>query len=241
MSRTDFNLTIRLLTIQVGMPRTLGSPGAQGMMDRMWTTGFFKESICGPVEVLSTRIQGDGQADLKNHGGMDKAVCCYPKDHWPFWEEELGFTLPHGAFGENFTLSGCGEEDICIGDILTCGSAIFQVSQPRQPCWKLARRWSIPDLAARVERTGKTGWYFRVLQQGMVAPDSDLVLTDRPYPGFTVAHANEIMHQRKQDWIAAQDLASCSLLSESWRKTLANRVQQRMDASPQDRLSGEDN
>lgn len=232
-------LTIRLLSIQVGMPRTYGTHDAKDVNDRMWTTGFFKEPVSGCVKVSMTNLAGDGQADLKNHGGVDKAVCCYSKDHWSYWENDLGLQLPNGAFGENFTVSGCDEEEVCIGDVFECGSAMFQLSQPRQPCWKLARRWRIKELAAKVERTGKTGWYFRVLQEGVVESDSELVLTKRPCPEFTVASANEIMHKRKQDWHAAERLASCFLLSESWRKTLATRARKKEVASSAARLTGE--
>jgi len=230
---------MKLLSIQVGIPRTLGTPDAEDLNDRMWTTGFFKEPVSGPVEVSITNLHGDGQADPVNHGGVDKAVCCYSKDHWPFWENDLGFHLPHGAFGENFTVSNGNENEVCIGDIFNCGTAIFQLSQPRQPCWKLSRRWMIRDLAARVEETGRTGWYFRVLQAGVVESNSELVLTQRPYPGFTVAHANEIMHKRRQDWNAADRLSSCPLLSESWKNTLAARVRRREVAGSEVRLDGE--
>jgi len=231
-------LNIKLLSIQVGTPKTLGTPDAEDLHDKLWTTGFFKEPVSGPVQVSVTNLAGDAQADLKNHGGVDKAVCCYPKDHWPYWESDLGFKLPQGAFGENFTISGCEEKDVCIGDIFQCGTAMFQLSQPRQPCWKLARRWRIKDLAARVGRTGKTGWYFRVLQEGVVESDSELVLIQRPCPVFTVAYANEIMHKRRADWNAAAGLASCSLLSESWKNTLATRASKREIASSNARLSG---
>jgi MOSC domain-containing protein YiiM len=232
-------LKMSLLSIQVGLPRTLGSSNSLDINDRMWTTGFFKEAIHGPVEVSKFNLHGDGQADLEHHGGVDKAVCCYPHVHWPFWESDLGFPLPLGAFGENFTVSDCDETDVCIGDIFTCGTAIFQLSQPRQPCWKLARRWRIKDLAARVEQTGRTGWYFRVLQEGVVEPASEMILVERLCPEFTVARANEVMHKCKKDWNAAARLASCSLLSESWKRTLSYRARLQEVASSEIRLSGE--
>lgn len=207
---------MRLLSIQVSQPMVLGDTA-----DRQWTTGFLKAVVEGPVNVGRTNLVGDGQADLKNHGGPDKAICVYPRDHSEYWQADLGLQLPHGAFGENFTTLGLTESEVCIGDIFTCGTAMVQVSQPRQPCWKLARRWQIKDLAARVEKTGRTGWYFRVLSEGTVQAPADVALIQRPYPQWTIAAANTVMRSRSTDAQAARALASCPALSASWQATLA--------------------
>ena len=144
-------------------------------------------------------LQGDGQADLVHHGGVDKAVCAYSAEHWPYWQTILPpDQLRGGAFGENFTLEQLTETDVCIGDVFSIGTAVVQISQPRQPCWKLARRWHIQDLAVRVEHTGFTGWYFRVLQEGKVNTHAHLQLLDRPCPEWTVATANRIMHHERE-------------------------------------------
>src|SRR5690606_18685860 len=108
--------------------------------DRPWTTGFFKEPTLGPVWLGRTNLEGDGQADLVHHGGPDKAVLAYSADHYAAWREVLNNpALPFGAFGENFTIEGLKEADVCIGDTWKVGDeATIQLSQPRQPCWKLA-------------------------------------------------------------------------------------------------------
>ncbi|MGH2369464.1 MAG: MOSC domain-containing protein, partial [Chloroflexota bacterium] len=162
--------TPRLLSIQVGQPQTLGAEGARNPMDRRWTSGIFKQPVAGPVRLGWTNLELDAQADLSVHGGPDKAVCVYAADHYAYWRTNLRRAdLPYGAFGENFTVAGMDETEVCIGDVFAVGQAQVQVSQPRQPCWKLARRWRVRDLAARVERMGYTGWYFRVLAEGIVA------------------------------------------------------------------------
>src|SRR5688572_910438 len=123
------------------MPRTHGRAGADDPMDKEWTTGFYKEPVAGAVWLGATNLVGDGQADLVNHGGRDKAVNVYPADHFWNWETELGIpNLSGGAFGENFTTVRALETDVCIGDVYEIGGAVVQISQPRQPCWKLARR-----------------------------------------------------------------------------------------------------
>jgi MOSC domain-containing protein YiiM len=229
---------MKLLSIQVGLPRTIGLAGAPDLMDREWTSGFFKEPVGGPVEVTPTGLVGDGQADLKNHGGPDKAINVYPADHFAIWRAELGVVFPTGGFGENFTTSGALESEVCIGDVFEVGGVTVQITQPRQPCWKLARRWRIHALAARVEQTGRTGWYFRVLRTGRIEAPAEFVLIERPHPQWTVAEANAIMHHRKNDWADAAALASCAALSESWKSSLAQRATARAVTSSAARLQG---
>ena len=216
------NTGIKLLSLQVGLPKTLGIPNASDTMDQEWTTGFFKESVSGPVWAGITNLAGDGQADLRVHGGTDKAINVYPFEHYAFWLADLDYKkLPNGAFGEDFTVAGLLETEICIGDIFEVGGALVQISQPRQPCWKLSRRWRVQDLVARVVRTGKTGWYFRVLREGNVQAGAALVLVERPYPEWTVAIANHIMLHRKENYVAAHALAECPALSGSWKAALS--------------------
>ena len=177
---------------------------------------MFKRSTPGQIRLGRHNLAGDGQADLVHHGGVDKAVCAYPSEHWLYWR---GILPPHrltgGAFGENFTLEGLTEADVCIGDVFSVGTAVVQISQPRQPCWKLARRWQIKDLAVQVERTGFTGWYFRVLQEGTVEAKDRLRLIDRPCPEWTVAAANRTMHHERDNRTAAERLSPVAAITLS--------------------------
>lgn len=229
-----------LASIQVSLPRSFGQEGAADPMDRPWTTGFFKEPVLGPVRLGLTNLEGDGQADRLHHGGPDKAVLAYSAEHYPLWRQSLNQpALPFGAFGENFTVTGLTEADVCIGDTWLVGDeVVVQVSQPRQPCWKLARRWRIKSLALDVQQTGRTGWYFRVLSEGAVTAGMRLVLHDRPHPDWTVARANQVMHLEKRNIAAAQELAAIPLLSENWQATLSRRAT-KQESDPQKRLIGE--
>jgi MOSC domain-containing protein YiiM len=212
-----------LVSIQVGKPAVRGVPGSEDPQEQPWTSGIVKGEIAGPVWLGRTNLAGDGQADLVNHGGPDKAVLSYAAAHYSGWRQELARPdLPHGAFGENFTIDGQSEAEVCIGDIYSIGGDVMvQVSQPRIPCWKLARRWRLKELTALVERTGRTGWYLRVFREGEVRPGLAVTLVERPCPEWTVAHASRVMRTRIQDRVAAGALAACELLAEGWRTRLA--------------------
>jgi MOSC domain-containing protein YiiM len=231
--------TPTLLSIQVGMPREFGGEEADDPMESPWSTGSYKEPVAGPVYLRRTNLDGDGQADLTVHGGPDKAVCCYPAGHYPGWQRDLNLPeFSHGAFGENFTLRGMTEADVCIGDVWQVGGATVEVSQPRQPCWKLARRWKINDLTRRVQKSGLTGWYFRVLTEGLVAPGLPLTLVARPSPAWTIERANRVMAVDKKDRALAAELAAVPGLSESWKAAMRKRAASGIEAETGARLDG---
>lgn len=230
---------VELISLNVGLPRTVGQPDATDPQKKAWTTGFLKEPVVGPVWLGRTNLVGDGQADLQNHGGAEKAVNAYPIEHYAYWRADLSFAeLPFAAFGENFTTAGALEADVCIGDVFQVGDAQVQISQPRQPCWKLARRWRVKDLALRVQQTGRTGWYFRVLNEGFVKVGDRIQLLERPHPEWSVAAANEVMHPRRDDAAAARSLAACPALSASWRRSLSRRAAAGAAGSTAARLGG---
>lgn len=215
-----------LKKIFVGLPRTVGRKEAENPMEREWESGIFKEPVKGSVWLGTTNLAGDGQADLKHHGGPEKAVFAYPIEHYAYWQQELGpYQISPGGMGENFLLENLTEEMLAIGDTFQIGEAIVQVSQPRQPCWKPARRFKVKNLALLLQNTGRTGWYFRVLKEGNVEEGQTFTLVDRLFPQWTIQRCNEIMHVEKQNLELASKLAQCDLLAPNWRTTLNNRIE----------------
>jgi MOSC domain-containing protein YiiM len=185
-----------LVSIQVGMPKAHVDERREGRVNRVWTSGIFKQPVEGSIWLSRTNLAGDGQADLSVHGGPDKAVYAYPAAHYPFWRAELPeFEWSFGAFGENFTITGLTEESVCIDDVYVVGEARLQVSQPRQPCWKLARRLQIRDIGVRMMLTGYSGWYLRVLNESFVQAGLPVILEERPYPDWTIARVNRQLLQ----------------------------------------------
>lgn len=205
-----------LLSIQVGLPKLVEPASHSGHSP--WRTAFFKEPVLGPVWVGRLGLEGDDHADMKNHGGVEKAVLVYPALHYPKWRSELALgDLKFGGFAENFTVSGLNEATVCIGDLFKVGGAFIQVSQPRPPCWKLSRRWQINDLAERVQLTGRSGWYCRVFREGYVEPGQPIVLLERPFPQWTVSSINDILYGRCNDLDMAAQAAQCQYLSAEYR------------------------
>lgn len=207
--------TPTLLAIQVGKP---AEQGADSISDKPWQSGIFKATVSGRVWLDMENLAGDGQDDLKNHGGAFRAVLAYSADHYPKWREGLGVDLQYGAFGENFTVSGVDETSICLGDVIAVGDVRLQVAQPRLPCWKLARRNGFKDLADRVDKTNRGGWYHRVLQTGYVEAGDAYAILERPYPDFSIARVVDLIHEREVNVEAWRKLGSLEVLTPRWRQ-----------------------
>lgn len=214
----------RLVSIQVGKPQEL-EPIAGDTSRQPWRTAFFKRPVEGPVWAGPEGLEGNAVADTRVHGGPDKAVCVYSAEHWPYWRERLGEPdLGGAAFGENFSVAALAEPGVCLGDRWRVGDARFEVSQPRRPCWKLARRWREKRLTLWVQETGYTGWYLRVIEEGAVTPGDAIDLVERPLPEWTIARANEVMYDPDEDPQRAAELAAVGPLAESWKRELMKRV-----------------
>ena len=214
-----------LVSIQVGEPRSYTTPPRFSKRPAPWSSSFIKHAIEGPVRLGAENLDGDRQADLSAHGGRDKAVNVYPAEHYPHWiaEGAVAEFIP-GTFGENFTVRGLLESELCIGDRFRIGEAAVEVSQPRQPCWKLAHFLRQADMVKRVIAAGRTGWYFRVLEAGAVCAGDAIALLDRPFPRWTLAEANRLMHRDPNDLAAVEALASCPALSQSWVNSFNRRL-----------------
>ncbi len=181
-----------------------------------------KSPAGGPVMAGPLGLAGDEQADLSVHGGVDKAIHHYPHDHYPAWSQELGahpLLAAPGGFGENVTTTGLTEDQVCIGDRFRLGTALVEVSQGRQPCWKIDHRFQLKGVTARVIETGRSGWYYRVLEPGQVAAGDTLELADRPHPEWTVARVFRLLigggHKAEPD--ALPTLAALPPLATSWQ------------------------
>lgn len=169
-------------------------------------------------------LDGDRQADSRVHGGPERAVLLYGAGRYALWAAELGRPLELGAFGENLTVDGFDEDTACLGDVYRVGEAAVQLSEVRGPCYKVQYRTGVPDLIDRINATGRSGVYARVIEEGRLRAGDGIELLDRPNPGWTAARAGRAYEQRKRDPEAARPLLDLAGLSVNWRARLERQV-----------------
>jgi MOSC domain-containing protein YiiM len=190
-----------------------------------------KLPVVDAVAVGAMGLAGDEQADRTVHGGIDKAIHHYPADHYDWWRGYLGdaplLDAP-GAFGENISTAGLDEDSVFLGDRFRLGTALVEVSQARQPCWKLDHRFGTKGVMAQVVKTRRTGWYYRVLEPGVVGAGDDLALVERPYPDWPLASLFGLLiggeaKDRPADLRALRDVP---ILAETWKVRRAKLAEQ---------------
>ncbi|MFD0865981.1 MOSC domain-containing protein [Tessaracoccus lubricantis] len=212
----------RIAAVRVGRVQTHLWEG------REVSSGAVKHAIDGPVHLGPLGFDGDEQADTAVHGGPEKAALLYAAHHYPRWHAERSLAMPDGGFFENLTLAdvdgaGPDETTVVLGETWRIGGAVVQVSQPRSPCWKLAKRWGIPSLVLDVQETGWSGWYVRVLEPGAVAAGDAVELLERPDEP-TVAEVARVMNRDKRDLDGARRLLASQQLPQRWRQKLEKRL-----------------
>lgn len=207
-------MSATVLSIQVGLPKEFLHQGKADNAETTWSSGIYKDTIEGPLFVDSEGVAGDGQADLKHHGGPDRRLLIFSKGHYPYFEEFIGKEIPHGGFGENLTVDNFNEDEVCIGDTYRIGGAVIEVSQPRLPCFKLGRRLDAPEIVSEVLDQRKGGIYARILEPGEIHSGDSIELISRPHPGWTIKHAMDVFlakgHPRKAE------LGQLTQLSQLW-------------------------
>jgi len=202
----------RLASVQTGRVAPLGPQGVP--------SGFVKLSRAGDVRVGALGLEGDEQADLIAHGGPEKAVYGYASSHYPAWRADFPAIADHfgaGAMGENLTIDGLDEAALCVGDIHAIGSARLQVCQPRQPCFKFSLRHGEKRLPKAMVRTGRSGWYYRVLVEGAIRAGDAITLHERPNPDFAFARLVKIVYHGGATQAELARMTTMPGLASQWR------------------------
>ncbi len=212
--------TARLISVNVGEPRELL------WMGRTVKTGIFKDAIRGRVAVRRLNLNGDKQADLSVHGGLDKAVYLYPAEHYVYWQEEYpGMQLPWGMFGENLTTEGMLEDEVSIGDQFRVGSVELMVTQPRLPCYKLGIRFGRDDIIKRFMAAGRPGFYLRVLQEGEVGAGDTIERISRDNGEVTVSDVFRLIGKDRDDTETLRRAVQVKTLPDSLRSHFLNNLE----------------
>lgn len=210
---------MKLLSVNIAQPRDIEYEG------KTVSTGIFKEPVSGPVMLNKEGLEGDGQADLSVHGGIDKAAYAYPIEHYAYWAEHLDRDdFIHGQFGETLTIEGLLEQDVAIGDQLRIGSALLEVSQPRTPCFKLGIKMGRKDFVRTFQDSGRVGFYLRILETGPVTAGDTIEMTFQHEPRYTVQELWRWSHLERDNRVAAETAINLAPLAEVWKEKFAKRL-----------------
>lgn len=213
-------MELRLLSVNVGLPRDIGIFQGERVL-----SAIAKQSVDTPsIFVGRTNLAGDAQAALSVHGGPDKAVYCYPADHWPWWEKEKGLACRPGTFGENLTIEGADETIVAIGDRFHWGDAILEVSEPRAPCYKFAMHTKRPEAPSLMTVSGRCGWYCRVIREGQAPVSHGVLVRAAPGGGPSVRDAFFAALDPRADAAIRARVASAPALAASWRSAVERRL-----------------
>jgi MOSC domain-containing protein YiiM len=214
---------MRILSVNVGLPREVTWQG------KLVTTGIFKERVKAPVMLRTLNLDGDQQADLTVHGGVDKAVYVYPSEHYGYWRAELpGVDLSWGMFGENFTTKGLFEETVYIGDRFRIGDAQMVVTEPRMPCYKLGIKFGRADIIKRFLASRRTGFYFAVAREGMVSAGDAVEFIGRDQREISVADITRLYAFEKNDLKELRRAIGVEALPESWKGYFQHRLEKQL-------------
>ena len=207
---------MRLLAVSVGQPQTIGARESGPVQ-----SGIRKTAIAGPVSVGPLGLTGDGQADLVNHGGVDKAVYAYDRGDAVFWEDRLGRAFPAGAFGENLTVEGRPSDIVRVGDRYRIGTALLEVTQPRVPCYKLGIHMGDPGFPAAFARALRVGYYLRVLEPGTLAAGDPIAIDRRAETVLSIADLIALYLNGRTDRAGLTAALALPELSAAWREELS--------------------
>ena len=209
---------MRVVSVNVGLPREVEWKGITV------STGIFKEPVAGAVMMRRNNLDGDRQADLTVHGGPNKAVYGYASEHYPYWRKQYPqMELPWGVFGENLTTEGVSEDSLHIGDTVRVGSALLKVVQPRQPCYKLQIRFGRDDIIQRFLVSGRSGFYFSIVEEGEVEAGSAIEVLSRDENQITIADINRLYLGVEANPELLQRALRVPVLPEGLRGSLVKR------------------
>jgi MOSC domain-containing protein YiiM len=204
---------MHLSSVNVGLPREIVWEG------QPVKTGIFKQPVSDPVRVLAKQLEGDGQADLRVHGGPDKSVYAYALEHYDYWRDIVPPNqLTDAAFGENLTTTGLLETQVCIGDVFRMGTAVLMAVQPRMPCYKLGIRLDDARMVKQFVHARRSGIYFRVLEQGVLQAGDAITLLEPAAHAVTIQQVVDNFWLPNKDAAQVQDILAVPVLPAFWQR-----------------------
>lgn len=219
-----------VLSVQVGRAKTYGDAQSKDFLEKEWESASFKEVSETPLYVSFNGLAGDEVADKMHHGGMDKAIFANSYENYAHWASFLGVGhLPFGALAENLTMTGLHESNVMLGEIHQIGTVLLQVSQPRKPCWKISRRWNHKAFTNEIFTSGLTGWYYKVLQEGIISAGNEVRVIRAETPQLSILEANEAFREPEKYGHILEAILEIPSLASSYKESIVKRLSHESD------------
>ena len=226
MPKMKERMMVKVLSVHVGRAKTYGDANAKDFLEREWRTASFKEVVKRPLHVGFEGFEDDEVADRAHHGGIDKAVFANSYENYAHWAAFLGLErLPFGALSENLTIVGMHESNVMLGDIHEIGSAILQVTQPRKPCWKISRRWNHTELTNKIFTDGLSGWYYRVLKEGIIGTGDTVRTVSHEICRISILEANHAFKEPEHSTKTLERILTLPSIAQSYRDSIVRRLE----------------
>ena len=220
----------KVLSVLVGRAKTYGDANAKDFLEKEWCSASFKEMCASPIRVCFNGLEGDEVADKTHHGGVDKALFANSYENYAQWASFLNVKpLPYGALAENLTITGMHERNVTLGEIHHIGTAILQVSQPRKPCWKISRRWNHKAFTQEIFTSGLTGWYYKVLQEGMINANDAVYVIKQQTGAFSILEANNAFREPEKYRQMLETILKIPSLAPSYYESIVKRLKGESD------------
>lgn len=220
----------KILSVQVGRAKTYGDAQSKDFLEKEWQSASFKEVSHTPRFAHFTGLAGDEVADTVHHGGVDKAIFANSYENYAHWATFLEQkSLPFGALAENLTITGLHEQSVMLGEVHQIGTAILQVSQPRKPCWKISRRWNHKAFTNEIFTSGLTGWYYKVLQEGLIGSDDEIKVIQQKTPQISILKANEAFREPEKYKSILETILDIPSLASSYQESIVKRLKNESD------------
>jgi len=220
----------KIISLQVGHAKTYGDAQSKDFLEKEWQSASFKEVSHTPLFAHFTGFSGDEVADTVHHGGVDKAIFANSYENYAHWATFLEQkSLPFGALAENLTITGLHEQSVMLGEVHQIGTAILQVSQPRKPCWKISRRWNHKAFTNEIFTSGLTGWYYKVLQEGLIGSDDEIKVIQQKTPQISILKANEAFREPEKYQSILETILDIPSLASSYQESIVKRFKNESD------------
>ncbi len=222
----------KIISLQVGCAKTYGDAQSKDFLDKEWRSASFKEVSSKPLFAHFMGLDGDEVADTLHHGGIDKAIFANSYENYAHWASFLGVEhLPFGALAENLTITGLHERSVMLGEVHQIGTAILQVSQPRKPCWKISRRWNHIAFTNEIFTSGLTGWYYKVLQEGLISSGDEVTVVSQKSAQISISEANEAFREPENYKPVLEAILDIPSLADSYKESIVKRLKNESDFS----------